>query len=236
MTTSKILRRSGKAVVQYLNLTEFEPTLIVICGVGVHHGEIFEMREAWPDIELYGFEPHPNTYKAVNDTFPGRLFPCAISNEVGLRILYSKSKHKDGASLFQKIIEKDRLECEEFEVDVTTLDRLFKSIHFANRNGLLWLDCEGNELAALEGGKQFIEHCISVVNVELTGKPRSEGWSKPLDVHNKLVEYGFLQAWIHTTRSCIGQVDSIYVRKELFKSEFCSIPQSIAEYEKGELK
>lgn len=229
--TSKILRRSGKAVVEYCNLIEFTPELVCLVGVGVHHEEVDCMREAWPNIELYGFEPHPDTYKSINKSFPGRLFPCAMSNEVGLKILYSKSKHKDGASIFQKIIEKDRLECEEFEIDVSTLDRIFNSIHFTNRNGLLWLDCEGNELAALEGGKQFIDNCISVINVELTGKPRSKGWSKPLDVHNKLVEYRFSQAWIHTTRSCIGQVDSIYVRRELFKSEFCSIPESIADYE-----
>lgn len=243
MTTSKILRRSGKAVVEYLSLLEFEPDLVCIIGVGIHHGEVFEMREAWPNIELYGFEPHPDTYKAIVETFPGRLYHSAISNEKGFLTLYSKPKHKDGASIFPKIKKEDRIQCNEIEVICITLDDVIGHMLCGldaetnkSRKGLLWLDCEGNELAALEGGKRFIDNCISVINVELTGKPRSEGWSKPLDVHNKLVEYGFLQAWNHTNRSVIGQWDAIYIKRELFKPEFCSIPQSIAEYEKGQLE
>lgn len=232
MTTSKILRRSGKAVTEYCNLIDFTPDPVVIVGVGLHHGEVFEMRDAWDDFELYGFEPHPETYKSIVDNFPGRLYNCAISNKEQNQTLYSKPKHKDGASFFQKKIEKDRLECEEFEVKVRTLDWMYPLIRPTSRNGLLWLDCEGNEKAALEGGREFIDRCISVINVELTGKPRSEGWSKPVDVHKKLVEYGFLQSWIHTTRSSIFQQDSIYLRKEIFRPEACACPESILEYEK----
>ena len=233
MTTSKILRRSGKAVTEYCHLIEFIPNLVCIVGLGLHHGEVFEMRDAWDDFDLYGFEPHPETYKSIVDDFPGRLYPYAVSDKDGFQNLYSKPKHKDGASLFQKKIEKDKLECEEFGVDVTTLDFMFKAMDVSciNRNGLLWIDCEGNESCVLLGGKKFIDKCISVVNVEMTGKPRSEGWSKPVDVHKKLVEYGFLQSWIHTNRSCIFQQDSIYLRKEIFHPEACACPESILMYE-----
>lgn len=232
---SRIHRRSGSAVVQYLSLIEFTPDIAVIAGVGCHSGEVECLLEEYPDIELYGFEPHPSTFKAISKTFPGRLFQLALSNEVKKQILYGKSKHKDGASLFPKIIEKDRLECKEFEVQCTTLDEtLFfdKVPPLSNRNGILWLDCEGNESSALCGGKGFIEQCISVINCEMTGKPRSIGWCKPVDVHKILTEYGFLLSWSHTHRSTCGQYDAIYLRKEIFRPEYCSSPASILEYEK----
>ncbi len=230
---SKIHRRSGRAVTEYLQLLEFVPDLVCLVGVGIRFSEVECFSEAWGDFELYGFEPHPDTYKAVNETFPGRLYPYAVteSSRMGKQTLYSKSKHKDGASLFPKIIEKDRLECEEYEVETTSLDSFIK-IDRKSRKGLLWLDCEGCEEAALEGGKHFIDESISVINVEMTGKPRGDGWCRPVDVHKKLVEYGFLQSWNHTNRVHSGQVDAIYVRPELFDPHFCSIPNSILEYDK----
>lgn len=229
---SKIHRRSGRAVTEYCNLIEFTPDLVCLVGVGIRFAEVECMTEAWGDFELYGFEPHPDTYKSVFESFPGRFYPYAVSDHNGRETLYSKPRHKDGASVFPKIIEKDRLECEEFEVDTTTLDHMFKGIQTEFRKGLLWLDCEGCEEAALKGGKSFIDQSISVVNVELTGKPRGEGWCKPVDVHRKLVEYGFLQGWSHTNRVYTGQCDVIYVRPEVFKPEYCSAQNSVLEYEK----
>ncbi len=228
---SKILRRSGRAVTEYCNLIEFTPQLVCLVGVGVHHQEVDCMREAWKDLEVYGFEPHPDTFKSIKDDFPGILFPYAISNITQISVLFSKSKHKDGASLFQKINKEDRDLCDKWDVQTMMLDTHFANRFIENRNGLLWLDCEGSEFSALQGGRSFIDGNISVVNVEMTGKPRSEGWSKPLDVHACLTGMGFLHVWCHTTRSVIGQVDCIYVRKEIFKPEYCGIPHSIAEYE-----
>lgn len=178
--------------------------------------------------------PHPNTYEVLNKYFPGRLYSYAVSDRIGKQILYGKATHKDGASLFPKIIEKDRLECQEYEVETTTLDHILGFIEnkYKYRKGLLWLDCEGNENLSIKGGKHFIDESISVINVELTGNPRGKGWSKPIDVHRSLMSMGFLQAWNHTNRVHSGQVDAIYVRRELFKPEFCSIPDSIGVYEK----
>ncbi len=232
---SKIHRRSGRAVTEYLQLLEFVPDLVCLVGVGIRFSEVECMTEAWGDFELYGFEPHPDTFKAVNETFPGRLYPYAVSDRINGQTLYSKSKHKDGASLFPKIIEKDRLECREYDIQTVTLDYIFDRASGKlrkNQKGLLWLDCEGCEESALKGGKHFINESISVINVEMTGKPRGEGWCRPVDVHKKLVEYGFLQGWSHTNRSAQGQMDVIYVRPEIFKPEYCSAQNSVLEYEK----
>jgi len=159
---SKIRRRSGNAVTEYCKLVEFNPELVCLVGVGLNHEEITCLREEWPDIELYGFEPHPLTFRSIRYTFPGILYQKAISNTEGTATLYSKPRHKDGASLYQKKIEKDRLQCKEFEVKTTTLDIAFSSSFYASyagvksRNGLLWLDCEGSENLSIKGGKEFV--------------------------------------------------------------------------------
>lgn len=228
---SKIKRRSGKAVTEYMKLIEFAPEEAFFVGVGINHAEVDCLLEEWPDIAIYGFEPHPDTFQSIKRTFPGILYNKAVSNYVGKAKLYSKPRHADGASFYQKIDEKVRAECVEFEVAVTTLDNMFVKREPGSTKGLLWLDCEGEENNVLEGAERFIvDSGISVVNVELTGKPRSEGWCRPVDVHNLLMDYGFLPAWCHTTRSCIGQCDLIYLRKEIFRPEYCSIPDSINRY------
>ena len=102
-----------------------------------------------------------------------------------------------------------------------------------NDIGLLWLDCEGSELSAIQGGYDFIETSISMINVEMTGKPRGPNWPRPIEIHRALTGLGFLQVWVHTIRTCIGQFDAVYLRKELFKPDLCACPGSVDLFEKG---
>ena len=215
---SKILRRSGNAVVQYCELVEFEPVAVYLVGVGVHHQEVNVMRESWPSVALYGFEPNPQTYATVVEQFPGRLWQLGVGEVCGKATLYSRRNHKDGSSMHKNEAE----QAVKTEVQVVTLDSmlLLLSTNFARR-GLLWLDCEGSELAALRGGKDFIGSEIGVINVEMTSKKASETWPEPLAVHRWLLDRGFVRAWIHTTRVNVGQCDAIYVRRDVLKPEFC---------------
>lgn len=221
---SRILRRSGKAVVEYCQLIDWEPTFVFIVGIGSHHQETDVMKEAWPEVSLIGFEPNPKIYSLVKDTFPGLTYPCAISNKKGKSTLYTSKKVR--MDTLSTLLKRDR-DCHKIEVET---DTLYSYIHLVIENqGLLWLDCEGSELNALEGASYLIEH-IQMVNVEMTGNPREDKWCKPIDVHNWLVDHGFLQCWIHTTRAVIGQYDAIYVRREIFDPNMCSCLDSVLRF------
>ena len=223
---SKINRRSGNAVVEYLGYLNFVPKSVYLVGVGMHHEEVDVMREWWGDFELYGFEPSPSVYKAVKDTFPGIIWQYAISDYEGKSKLYTKRSWKDGSSLFEKKLQSD--EYNEIEVTVKTLD-IMRHIPEVAEPALLWLDCEGSELNALKGAKQFIQS-VSVVNIEQTQHPRGDDWPTPYETHRWLIEHGFLQAWTHTHRTVIGQFDSIYLRREIFNPSWCSCLASTEDY------
>lgn len=216
---SKILRRSGNAVAEYLRLIEWNPQSLYQVGVGIFHEETTVFREHWPDIAIYGFEPNPRTYNSIKGNYPGRLYPYAISDHPHVAMLHSRKRWKDGSSLYQD--KKNEYDIKD-KVESTTLDRMLPLLQPHNREGVLWLDCEGSELDALLGGIDFLDKGISVVNVELTGIPRGEGWCKPIQVHDFLSTKGFVQTWTHSHRTSIFQFDAIYLRRELFKPEFCN--------------
>lgn len=221
----KVNRRSGNSVVEFLTVLDWEPKSVYMVGVGLHHEEVDVMRETWGrEFCLYAFEPNPSLYKEVSKTFPGRIRDFAISNYQGVGCLHSKDRWRDGSSLFPKSVNPEQYQ--EILVEVTTLDHL-RCIMPADPPGLLWLDCEGSELHALEGGEEFIEERIQVINIEQTGRPRGDDWPSPFETHRWLREHGFLQAWTHTNRICIGQFDSIYVKAEIFDPSMCSCLESI---------
>src|SRR5690606_27369730 len=148
--------------------------LVCMVGVGLHHQEVDVFRETWGhDFQLVGFEAHPDTCKSIRATFPGTLANIAVSDRDGETSLYAKRNWKDGSSVFPKSDGSEPI-----EVKTCSLDSFFyERIHILppnSRNGLLWLDCEGSELNALKGGEQFVRECISVINVELTAKPRDD--------------------------------------------------------------
>ena len=222
---SRILRRSGTAVVEYLRYLEWVPKVVFAVGVGGKHQEIDVMREEWSDFYLYGFEPHPDIYASVNETFPGRLHRYAISDYTGRGMLHAKSSWKDGSSLIPKTQNSE--DYKEIPVEVTTLDDML-CIMPSDAPGLLWLDCEGSELAALKGGEKFlVEKNIEVINIEQTARPRGDDWPTPYVVHCWLTEHGFYQAWTHTHRTVIGQFDSVYLRGDIFDPRHCSCLESI---------
>lgn len=216
---SKILRRSGVSFVQFCDLLDWQGEAVYMVGVGPLYQELDVFQEEWPGVQIFGFEANTNTYNSIKDAFEkrtGRLFNAVISNKVGKEALYYKTDWKAGSSLY-----KPREEPEKWRtmlVDSYTLDSAINLQGTERKRGVLWLDCEGNEYNVLLGAEEFIKG-IDIVNVEMTARPRNEGWCKPIDVHNWLVSHGFAQAYIHTTRSGICQYDAIYVRNELYRED-----------------
>ncbi len=231
---SKIKRRSGIAIVNICELIGWQPDVVYQVGVGVNHGEVDEMHDRWPGVQFVGCEPHPGIVSTVEKDYPGELYEVAIGAERGKTKLYTKSRHKDGSSIFPHRNQHEHERYHEIgDVLMSTLDSMFgpndvrscRAYQNHNRkdNVMLWLDCEGSELDALRGGTEFLKS-VQVVNVEMTSKPPGTGWADPIEVHRLLNASGFLRQSVHTNRSAAGQADCVYVRRELFKPELCCCP------------
>jgi len=222
-----LLRRSGVALYNVANLLGWTPTVIFQVGIGRYCKEVDVFREAWPEAELIGFEPHPEiVYQMQN--YPGLLVRKALGRRKGQARLFWDPAHLDGASVCGDP-SNDRLE--EADVEIDTLDNYHAKVAWkrAGDRVLLWLDCEGSELDVLIGGEKFMP-CVDVVNVELTGNPPRPGWPEPVVVNRWLLDHSFVLQYVHTQRASAGQVDAIYVRPELFKPEYCCCPLMVEEW------
>ena len=220
---SKLLRRSGTAICKVCGLIEWEPDCIVQVGIGGYHQEVDVMQEVWPNAKLIGFEAHPDIAKAVKDSYPGIVRECAISDKIGTASLFFRPRHKDGSSLFRLPDNKGQ---REIKVVVHTLDELFIQPECYGDHILLWLDCEGGEFHALLGGRKFVDS-VEVINIEMTANPGNPEWGDHVETHYWLMDHGFKRLTIHTNRSPDGQYDAIYVRKHLFRPEYCAWPCQI---------
>jgi len=220
----KLARRSGFAVFTVLSHLEWKPEYLVQVGVGHHWGEIECLKEEWPDCEIVGFEAHPGIAKAQRDLYPGKLIQAAVSEHSGRQFLYVKSRHADGSSLNRPAGMKGY---KTVEIPTFTLDELLAEDLLFGRT-LLWLDCEGNELRVLRGAEQMLEG-VEVVNLEMTSNPPSPQWCDMMETHRWLVDHGFLRQTAHSNRSFAGQVDAIYVRRELWQARYCTCPCSFME-------
>lgn len=226
---SRMLRRSGIAVgLVAETLGDWKADTIYQVGIGQYYQEIDVLLEEWgDDVLVFGCEPHPDITKGLAGKYPGLVARCAIGDKEGTATLYSKRKHKDGSSLYPHKEVKEGVSYDEIEVQVTTLDKLFPDP--IGGRILLWMDCEGNELAALRGGEKFIKR-VEIVNIELTSCPPCEGWCSPVDVHDWLVDRGFYLIGLHTHRISSAQCDGVYVRGHLFNPKYCSVPPEITRW------
>lgn len=195
-----------------------------MAGVGVSADEAVAFSAMWPNAEIIGFEPNPHTFEGLKPVFPGTLLCSAISDKPGTQSLFFRHSWKNGSTL-HKPAEVGYREC---KVPVIRLDDVVNPA----KGSLLWLDCEGYELNALRGGEEFIKN-IDAVNIEITGRPRSDGWCKPTDVHQWLKDHGFKQVYVHSIRTVRGQFDAIYVRNEFVKSDMCACLDSLQQENQG---
>ncbi len=234
MCASRLLRRSGVAVGLVAESLEWKADVIYQVGIGTRWEEMDVLMEEWgPDLTIIGVEAHP--YIDMSK-YPGEVHHTALSNYTGETILNSKKRHKDGSSLHPHNKRADE-NYDEIKVPVTTLDVLFPSPRlgrgFVVEKILLWLDCEGSELAVMQGGVEFLE-CVDVVNIEMTARPPGVGWATPVQIHKYLVERGFWLQHIHTQRIDSGQNDGVYVRSHLFKPEYCCVPHEIMRWDESQ--
>lgn len=218
-------------MIEFIHQLGWVPQTMFMAGVGVNHQDASDFHETFPDAKIYGWEPNPHSFCGLL-TFPGVLSGLALGNaptefEKPHPLLYYHHSWKNGSSLLEPHEKSKRLNTQ--SVSVETLDLCEKNGRFEPGDGLLWLDVEGYELQVLQGAENFIKR-IKAVNVEMTGMSRGAGWSRSVDVHKWLTEHGFLQSYVHTIRTVRCQFDAIYLRREIFKPELCSIMDSVLRF------
>lgn len=228
---SRLLRRSGAgavAVAGYLGWGP--PTAIYQAGVGMNHMEVEEFSENWPDSELYGWDPNPEVFGDIAKTYTGIHYPIGLSDKPGRAIMYVGRRHRDGGTLYP-FSDKTRSH-KTYEVELTTLDLAVPE--GPKPNSLLWLDCEGHELAVLKGAQKFMAKPggIMMVTCETTGSPNSEGWVDQVELHQYLTALDFHIQWSSTQRAFLAQQDLLYVRPEIFSARLCNCPWAIMHFQK----
>ncbi len=218
-----LFTRSGIGVAFIAEALGWRADSVYQVGIGDRHEEVGVLKKAWPGVKFIGCEPRSINGKQDYDEF----HQLAISNYVGKAWFNIKSGHKDGSSLYPIPKHED---CKQIEISVATLDHLFPSP--GTGRILLWLDCEGSELAALQGGKQFIKS-VDLVNVEHTaGVKTPDDKFQSVEIYHWLIERGFWLQNNHTHRLQEGQCDYVYCRERLFKPELCCSPQEIERWTK----
>jgi len=152
---------------------ETTPSAMYDIGVGLKT-EWLTLGKIWPEMKIFGCEPCLRNYFKILPKFPGKLFPVALGDKPGKRILYLHPKNPT-----------------EVEVPVWTLD-YFDYVADRPDNILLWMDIEGAELLALKGGQKLIESKrVKWINLEQHFEPRAEGWVEPEQLHQFLVAAGY---------------------------------------------
>jgi len=220
---SRLLRRSGFAVEVTAERLGWKPDFVIQVGIGIHHKEVHVLSEQWPNTKFLGFEPHPDLRDSMKD-YPGVVRQIAISDTQGSAVLYSKSRHKDGSSILP--FNDGNKVRKEIVVQTDTLDnQISKSGWYES---LLWLDCEGSELRALQGADELLKS-VKMVNVEMTPDPPSIHWPTPNEIHLFLQEHEFYRQYIHTMKG--GQYDAIYVKGDIFQAKYCCCPYTVEEFE-----
>lgn len=215
-------RRRGSATFEFIRMIQWQPASLIMAGVGVEHPDVSDFHEDFPQAKILGFEPNQHSVECLKPTFPGELLNMALSDVCGSSSLFFHHNWKNGSSLHLPTDRTSRMR----EETVTTM-RLDQFAVPANT--LLWLDAEGEELRILKGAGESLAN-VPMINVEMTGMPRSSTGCLPLDVHRFLVRAGYFQAYTHTIRTVRGQFDAVYVRANLFKPEYCSCLDSVVRF------
>ncbi len=169
-----------------------QPDCIFTVGLG-HGGEIGQLEEVWPDAKYFACEPHPGLINNAIGQYPGTLFPFAIGREDGETTLYHKRRHICGSSLFNRRMRGDK----KITVQRRTLDSLLRDHGPFGEYILLWLDCEGSELDALDGGEKFLDS-VPWINLEMSVRPVRPGWPDHFQVHSFLSKAGFFRMNTHS--------------------------------------
>ncbi len=129
------------------------------------------------DNKVYSVEPSPDNISFLKENIKNNnlknvsLFECALGDKRSTQPLYLANPKNPGAHSLIKDTPQQNLNTEFLQVEVNTLDNLFKDLEVID---LMKIDIEGYELIALQGGKNILK---KVKNLLIEFSPHL--WEKP---------------------------------------------------------
>jgi FkbM family methyltransferase len=173
------------------------------------------LRKVYPGMKLFGCEPRPDMYERIvnRQKFPGMLIQVAIAKEEGTRTLHCSTENQRIASLY-KLPRADA----SYQVETWTLDQFDRWAGWQERV-LLWMDIEGSELEALQGGEELLESGrVRWINLEerRPGHRPTEGWCDPLMLRDFLEKRGYTRVASYGEHQ--SHLDAVYVLNDELKA------------------
>lgn len=193
-------------ILNFLDAASFK--VIYDIGVGPK-SEYLTLNNKFPLAKFYGLEANPNTYKEIEQKFPGTVLPMAVS-ETGETVRYVV--HEQNVMASGLIPYDNAKDGEEIFVPSITLDNFDK--RFESPNGiLLWMDIEGYELKALRSGSELIRSgSVKLINLEV--RPRWNGKSggcTESEIDEHLAGFGYKKIFVYNHYPQSRHHDAIYL-------------------------
>lgn len=196
-----------------------DKTVKTIFDIGANKGNYSKkIMELNPNVELYAFEPHPKTFKKLQEVankFSFKAFNVGAGDKNETLKIYDY-KYKNGsqhASIFKDVIEKvHKSEFIEDKINLIKIDDFCKRLNIVKIN-LLKIDTEGNELNILKGAVELIKNNkIDVIHFEFN---EMNVYSRVFfrDFYELLVNYNFYRM-LPDGLIFLGDYDPIY--QEIF--------------------
>ena len=145
----------------------------VIFDVGAYHGEYARLvRQFNPAAEIYCFEPHPNSFKILQQAAQEcglMAFQLACGSECGPAQLFDSARENGSkrASCYRETVEPRVSDISVNDVEVVTIDE-FASARNIREIELMKVDVEGGELNVLHGAQKLIrERRIKAIQFEV---------------------------------------------------------------------
>jgi len=180
---------------KYLKDKTIKTIFDVDANKGNYSKEIMELNS---NVELYAFEPHPKTFKElqeVADEFSFKVFNVGVGDKNETLKIYDY-KERDGsshASIYKDVIEKiHKKESVAHKINIIKLDDFAKE-YKVNKIDLLKIDTEGNELKVLKGASELIKNNkIDVIHFEFN---EMNVYSRVFfrDFYELLINYNFFR-------------------------------------------
>lgn len=167
------VERSGEGALLRRLAARFGGREVTVVDVGAHVGEyaVCARRAFGPQATLHCFEPHPETFAALERRFGANArthcHRLALGEGHGTASLYSEPASAVFSSLHPEAFgapghEVSRVD----EVELETLDRVAERLGLG-RIDLLKVDVEGHELSVLKGARELLDRrLIEVVQFE----------------------------------------------------------------------
>jgi len=172
-----------ETICQYIK----EPPLALYdIGVG-NKTEWRTLLKRYPNMHVYGCEPHPQLFRKLTRIFPGGLVRVAIGMGDKAKLYLRKGSTNIGSTTVFPLDETEEVD----EVNVWSLDQFDR---WAGRweRILLWMDIEGSELNALKSGPALLEsRRVNWINLEVRDESPCEGWCTAKEIDEFLTLYGY---------------------------------------------